>query len=45
MVDNKESKETWTNKRVDKFVVVNHRLGKGAFGIVYRGFFIDDETR
>lgn len=35
----------WTNKRVDKFVVVNNKLGKGAFGTVYRGFFSDDESK
>lgn len=36
---------TWTNKRVDKFVVVNHLLGEGAFGKVYRGFFTSDENK
>lgn len=35
----------WISKKIDKFVVVNKRLGKGAFGTVFRGFFEEDETR
>ncbi len=35
----------WTNKRVDKFVVINEKLGKGAFGTVYKAFFHNDETK
>ncbi len=35
----------WSNKKVDKFVVVNQLLGEGAFGVVYRGFFADDESK
>ncbi len=34
----------WTNKRVDRFVVVNSKIGSGAFGNVYRGFFADNES-
>lgn len=37
--------EDWTTKRVDKYVVVNKKLGQGAYGVVYRGFFADDESR
>ncbi|KRX10964.1 Protein kinase-like domain [Pseudocohnilembus persalinus] len=37
--------DNWTNKKVDKFVVVNQLLGEGAFGKVYRGFFSNDDTK
>jgi len=37
--------KNWTNKKVDNFVVVNNILGKGAFGKVYRGFCVDDESK
>jgi serine/threonine-protein kinase ULK/ATG1 len=37
--------KTWTNKKVDRFIVVNQKLGKGAFGIVYKGFFAEDESK
>ena len=40
-----EEDKSWTNKKVDHFVVVNSILGKGAFGKVYRGFFADDENK
>ncbi len=40
-----EDDKSWTNKKVDHFVVVNSVLGKGAFGKVYRGFFAEDETK
>ena len=45
MSDHDSETKEWTNKKVDKFVVVNNKLGKGAFGIVYRGFFADDESK
>jgi len=35
----------WISKKIDKFVVVNKRLGKGAFGTVFRGYFEDDESK
>lgn len=35
----------WISKKIDKFVVVNKRLGKGAFGTVFRGFCEDDENK
>lgn len=37
--------EEWTTKKVDKYVLVNKKLGSGAYGIVYRGFFAEDESR
>jgi len=37
--------EEWTTKKVDKFVLVNKKLGTGAYGIVYRGFYGDDESK
>jgi serine/threonine-protein kinase ULK/ATG1 len=30
---------------VDKFIVTNKILGKGAFGTVYRGFFRDNHSK
>lgn len=30
--------EEWTTKKIDKYVVVNKKLGSGTYGIVYRGF-------
>ncbi|KAL4479582.1 hypothetical protein ABPG72_004178 [Tetrahymena utriculariae] len=35
----------WISKKIDKFVVVNKKLGKGAFGTVFRGFCEDDESK
>lgn len=32
-------------KQVDKFIVTNKILGKGAFGTVYRGFFRDNHSK
>ncbi|EAR96377.2 dual-specificity kinase domain protein (macronuclear) [Tetrahymena thermophila SB210] len=43
-MSNSEEK-SWTNKKVDHFVVVNNVLGKGAFGKVYRGFCVEDENK
>lgn len=37
--------KSWTNKKVDRFVVVNNVLGEGAFGKVYRGFCVEDENK
>lgn len=37
------NQKDWTNKKVDRFVVVNNELGKGAFGVVYRGYYAEDE--
>ena len=37
--------EEWTTKKIDKYVIVNKKLGAGAFGAVYRGFFADDESK
>ncbi len=28
----------WTTKKIDKYVIVNKKLGGGAFGTVYRGY-------
>jgi hypothetical protein len=41
MIDNQE----WTTKKVDKFVLINYKIGQGAFGNVYKGFFADDENK
>ena len=35
----------WISKKIDKFVIVNKVLGKGAFGTVYRGFFEEDQSK
>lgn len=32
-------------KQVDKFIVTNKILGKGSFGIVYRGFFENNHSK
>lgn len=32
-------------KQVDKFIVTSQVLGKGSFGVVYRGFFKDDHSK
>lgn len=32
-------------KQVDKFIVTSQLLGKGSFGVVYRGFFKDDHSK
>lgn len=32
-------------KQVDKFIVTSKVLGKGSFGIVYRGFFEKDHSK
>jgi serine/threonine-protein kinase ULK/ATG1 len=37
--------EEWTTKKVDKFILVNKKLGQGEYGIVYRGFYADDESK
>jgi serine/threonine-protein kinase ULK/ATG1 len=34
--------EDWTTKKVDKYVLVNKKLGSGAYGVVYRGFLSGD---
>lgn len=37
--------EEWTTKKIDKFVIVNKKLGAGEYGTVYRGFFLNDESK
>jgi serine/threonine-protein kinase ULK/ATG1 len=37
--------DQWTTKVVDKYVVVNKKLGQGAYGVVYNGFMREDESR
>lgn len=37
--------EDWTTKQIDKYIIVNKKLGSGAFGIVYRGFKKSDESK
>lgn len=37
--------EEWKTKKIDKYVIVNKKLGSGAYGVVYRGFFVEDETK
>ncbi len=36
--------EEWTTKRIDRYIIVNKKLGCGTYGIVYRGYLKDDET-
>ncbi|CAD8123078.1 unnamed protein product [Paramecium sonneborni] len=40
-----QSSQDWKTKKVDNFVVVNKKLGKGQFGTVYRGHYKDDQTK
>ena len=35
--------EEWTTKKVDKYILVNKKLGSGVYGVVYRGFLAEDE--
>lgn len=37
--------DNWTTKKVDKYVLVNKKLGSGAYGTVYRGFLAEDEKQ
>ena len=37
--------DEWTMKQIDKYTIVNKKLGSGAFGTVYRGFKKNDETQ
>lgn len=37
--------EEWTTKKIDKYVVVNKKLGSGTYGVVYRGFLLQDESK
>ena len=37
--------DDWTTKQIDKYIIVNKKLGSGAFGTVYRGFKKADETK
>ncbi|CAD8209914.1 unnamed protein product [Paramecium octaurelia] len=37
--------EHWTTKQIDKYIIVNKKLGSGAFGTVFRGFKKNDETK
>jgi len=37
--------EEWTTKQIDKYILVNKKLGSGAFGIVYRGYRKEDESK
>jgi serine/threonine-protein kinase ULK/ATG1 len=36
--------EEWTTKKIDRYIVVNKKLGSGTYGIVYRGFLKEDES-
>lgn len=37
--------ENWIHKKIgEDFIVLNSKLGEGAFGVVYKGFRIADET-
>lgn len=37
--------EDWSTKQIDKYIIVNKKLGSGAFGTVYRGFKKADESK
>jgi hypothetical protein len=32
----------WTTKLIDKYIVVNKKLGQGSFGVVYHALMKDD---
>ncbi len=44
-MNNSEGEKSWSNKKVDKFVILNYPLGEGAFGKVYRGFLANDKNK
>lgn len=35
----------WTTKKVDKYVVVNKKLGSGSYGTVYRAYVYGDTKK
>ena len=37
--------EDWVTKKIDKFVIVNKKIGVGTFGTVYRAFYEEDESK
>ncbi|CAD8156173.1 unnamed protein product [Paramecium octaurelia] len=37
--------EEWLTKQIDKYIIVNKKLGSGTFCTVFRGFQKDDETK
>ncbi|KAL4438313.1 hypothetical protein ABPG74_009736 [Tetrahymena malaccensis] len=35
----------WVTKKIDQYVLLNNKLGKGSYGVVYRGYLESDENQ
>ncbi|EAR84947.2 dual-specificity kinase domain protein (macronuclear) [Tetrahymena thermophila SB210] len=37
--------DDWVTKKIDQYILVNHKLGRGSYGTVYRGYLEQDENQ